>query len=158
VRLAAVPPATRDILLELDNPGLVKLARSLDEPQLVSLGRYLTALEKGPAQRILGVVAQSPGRMAELASPRVREAIITSRDQSAAVGMMLHVTSIPDPTVLLIHTPLVLDGSVSPLLLWEKHAVALVIVGLLALILLALLKRLLFPPRPRIYLQPGSRG
>jgi hypothetical protein len=47
----------------------------------------------------------------------------------------------------------VLDGQVSPVLLWEKHAVVLVIAGLLTLILLAILKRLLFPPRPRIYMQ-----
>jgi hypothetical protein len=153
VRLAAVKPSTRDILFELDDPGLVKLARSLDEPQLESLARYLSALEKAPAQRILSVVAQTPSRMAELASPRVRDAIIASRDQGAAVGMMLQVLSMPDPSVLVAHTRLVLDGRVSPVLLWEKHAVALVIAGLLALILLALLKRLLFPVRPRIYVQ-----
>jgi hypothetical protein len=153
VRLAGVPPSTRDVLLELDDPGLVKLARSLDEAQLESLARYLGALEKGPAQRILSVVAQTPSRMAELASPRVRDAIIASRDQSAAVGMMLYVMSVPEPTVLLMHARLVLDGRVSPMLLWEKHAVAMVLAGLLALILLALLKRLLFPPRPRIYMQ-----
>lgn len=153
VRLAAVSQGTRDILFELDDPGLVKLARSLDEPQLESLARYLSALEKGPAQRVLSVVAQTPARMAELASPRVREAIIASRDQGAAVGMMLYVMSMPEPTVLLAHARLVLEGQVSPVLLWEKHAVVLVIAGLLALILLALLKRLLFPPRPRIYMQ-----
>ena len=152
-RLAAVTPSTRDILFELDDPGLVKLARSLDEPQLESLARYLSALEKASAQRIMSVVAQTPARMAELASPRVREAIIASRDQGAAVAMMLYVMSMPEPAVLLAHARLVLDGQVSPVLLWEKHAVALVIAGLLALILLALLKRLLFPPRPRFIMQ-----
>jgi hypothetical protein len=154
VRLAAMAPATRTILLELDDAGLVRLARSLDGPQLDSLARYLTALEKAPAQRILSVVAQTPARMTELASPRVRDAIIASRDQGAAVGMMLYVMSVPEPAVLLAHTRLVLDGQVSPVLLWEKHAVVLVVAALLALILLALLKRLLFPARPRIYVQP----
>ncbi|MFZ1103600.1 MAG: hypothetical protein WAN86_12300 [Hyphomicrobiaceae bacterium] len=154
VRLATMAPATRAILLELDDPGLVKLARSLDESQLDSLARYLTALEKAPAQRILSVVAQTPARMAELASPRVRDAIIASRNQGAAVAMMLYVMSVPAPTVLLAHAKLVLDGEVSPVLLWEKHAVVLVVVGLLALILLALLKRLLFPSRPRVIVQP----
>jgi hypothetical protein len=153
VRLAAMAPATRSILLELDDPGLVKLARSLDEPQLDSLARYLTALEKAPAQRILSVVARTPSRMAELASPRVRDAIIASRDQGAAVAMMLYVMSVPEPAVLLAHAKLVLDGQVSPVLLWEKHAVVLVMAGLLALILLALLKRLLFPSR-RVIVQP----
>jgi hypothetical protein len=156
VRLASVPAATRNILFELDDPGLIKLARALDEPQLESLARYLAALDKGPAQRILSVVAQTPSRMAELASPRVREAILASRDQSAAVGMMLYVMSVPEPNVLLTHAKLVLDGRVSPVLLWEKHWVVLVLAGLLALIVLALLKRLLLPSRPRIVVQSRS--
>jgi hypothetical protein len=160
VRLAALPPPTRDVLFEIDNAELVKLARSLDERELESLARYLTALEKSAAQRVLGVVAQSPARMADLASPRVREAIIASRDQAAAVGLMLQVSSLPDPWVLLAHARLVLDGRVSPVLLWEKHPVVLVAVGLLGLILLAMLKRLLFPARPRIIVEPapGGRG
>ncbi|HEX5999376.1 MAG TPA: hypothetical protein VFZ16_08255, partial [Hyphomicrobiaceae bacterium] len=160
LRLAALPPATRDILLELDNPGVINLARGLDESQLTSLARYLTALEKPSAQRILSAVGQNPARMAELASPRVREAIIASRDQAAAVAMMLQAETAVDPTALIAHSRLVLDGRVSPVLLWEKHTTALLAAGLLALILLALLKRLLFPTRPRIVVQtsPGPRG
>ncbi len=150
VRLAALPPATRDVLLELETPALVKLARALDEPQLESLARYLTALEKGAAQRVLGAVAQSPGRMADLASPRVREAIIASRDQLAAVGMMLQAASYLDPSAPVTHARLVLDGRVSPVLLWEKHGMVLVAAALLGLMLLLMLKRALIGPRPRI--------
>jgi hypothetical protein len=158
VRLAALPPATRAALFELDSPALVKLARSLDEPQLESLARYLTALEKGPAQRVLSVVAQSPARMADLASPRVREAVIASRDQGAAVAMMLQVASLLDPYAPVAHARLVLDGRVSPLLLWEKHPIVLVAAALFLLLLLAVLKRLLFPARPRIVVQDTGRG
>jgi hypothetical protein len=150
VRLAALPPTTRDALLELDGAALVKLARALDEPQLESLARYLTALEKGAAQRVLGAVAHSPARMADLASPRVREAVIASRDQLAAVGMMLQATSYLDPTAPITHTRLVLDGRVSAVLLWEKHAVVLIAAALLGLALLLMLKRALIGPRPRI--------
>jgi hypothetical protein len=157
VRLAALPPATRAALFELDNPALVKLARALDEPQLESLARYLTALDKGAAERVLSVVAQSPARMADLASPRVREAIIASRDQSAAVAMMLQAATLLDPTAPVTHARLVLDGRVSPVLMWEKHASALVAATLLSLVLLLMLKRLLFGVRPRIVVQqePG---
>ncbi|NJR31332.1 hypothetical protein HC762_00915 [bacterium] len=80
-RLAALQPSAREALFELDRGALVRLARNLDGPQLDSLSRYLTSLEKGPAQRILSAVAQSPARMAELSPPRVRDAIIASRDQ-----------------------------------------------------------------------------
>jgi lysozyme family protein len=150
VRLAALPPATRDALLELDSPALVKLARALDEPQLESLARYVTALEKGVAQRVLAAVAQSPARMADLASPRVREAIIASRDQSAAVSMMLQAASYLDPTAPITHARLVLDGRVSPVLLWEKHGLALVAAALLGLLLLLGLKRALLGPGRRM--------
>jgi hypothetical protein len=156
VRLAALPPATRDTLFELDSPALVRLARALDEPQLESLARYLTALEREQAQRVLSVVSQAPARMADIASPRVREAIIASRDQAAALSMMLQAASALDPSVPLAHARLVLDGRVSPVLLWEKHTSALVTAALLALMLLLTLRRLLFPPRPRVYLHPGD--
>jgi len=153
-RLAALQPATRDTLFELEAASLVKLARGLDEAQLASLARYLTGLDKASAQRVLSVAAQSPARMAHLASPRVREAIIASSDQAAAVGMMLQVGSlVPDPSALLAHVRLVLDGRVSPILLWEKHGVALVVAALLGLMLLMMLKRLMFGTRPRIVVQ-----
>ena len=96
-RLAALQPAARESLFELDSGALVRLARNLDETQLDSLSRYLTGWRKAPAQRILSAVAQAPARMADLASPRVRDAIIASRDQAAAVAMMLQVASVPDP-------------------------------------------------------------
>jgi nitrogen regulatory protein PII-like uncharacterized protein len=152
-RVAALEPAARETLFELDGSALVKLARNLDEPQLASLSRYLTGLDKGSAQRILSVVAQSPGRMAELSVPRVREAIIASRDQSAAVGMMLQVSSLPDPATMLLHVRLVVDGRVSPLLLWEKDGVILGAAALVGLMLLLILKRLMFGARPRVVVQ-----
>jgi hypothetical protein len=160
MRLASLPAAPRGILLELGNPELIKLARSLDEPQLESLARYLTALEKPNAQRVLSVVSQTPARMADLAPPRVREAIIASHDQAAAVGMMLQVATIPDPSVLMAHAKLVVDGQVSPVLMWEKHGLALVGAGLLGLALLFALKRAVFGARPRVIVQsaPGRWG
>jgi hypothetical protein len=143
-RLAALQPSAREALFELDRGALVRLARNLEEPQLDSLSRYLTGLEKGPAQRILSAVAQSPARMAELSPARVRDAIIASRDQAAAVSMMLQVASLPDPGAVIAHTRLVLDGRVSPILLWEKHGVMLASAAVLALMLLLILKRLMF--------------
>ena len=159
VRLAALEPGAREALLELERPALVKLARNLDEAQLASLSRYLSALDKGSAQRVLSVVAQTPARMAELSSPRVREAIIASRDQAAALGMMLQVSSLPDPSTMMAHVQLVLDGRVSPLLLWEKDGLVLGSAALLALMLLLILRRLMFGTRPRVVVQHvTSRG
>lgn len=155
-RLAALEPGARETLFELDASALVKLARTLDEPQLASLSRYLTGLDKTSAQRVLSVVAQSPGRMAELSSAGVREAIIASRDQAAAVGMMLQVSALPDPAVVLSNVRLVIDGRVSPWLLWEKHGVVLGAAALIGLLLLLTLKRLMFGARPRVVVQNVS--
>lgn len=158
-RLASLQPAAREPLFELEPGELKSLARSLDESQLDSLSRYLTGLDKPSAQRVLRVVAQTPSRMAELGKPRVRDAILASSDQAAAVAMMLQSSSIPDPNILLQHAQLVLDGRVSPILLWEKHPVSLAGTALLALALLMMLKRLIFGTRPRIVVHEGrGRG
>ena len=158
-RLASLTPAARTPLFELETAELKSLARVLDETQLDSLSRYLTSLDKASAQRVLRVVAQTPGRMAELGKPRVRDAILASSDQAAAVGMMLQASSLPDPNQMLEHVNLVLNGRVSPLLLWEKHPASLVASAILALALLLMMKRLLFGTRPRIVVQhPGGRG
>jgi nitrogen regulatory protein PII-like uncharacterized protein len=157
-RLASLQPAAREALFELDGAALVRLARNLDEPQLDSLSRYLTGLEKGPAQRILSAVSQMPARMSDLSSPRVREAIIASRDQSAAVSMMLQVASVPDSGAVIAHTRLVLDGRVSPMLLWDKHGYVLAAAAVLALMLLLMLKRLVFGTRPRVIVQHVANG
>ena len=92
-RLASLTPAARTPLFELETAELKSLARVLDETQLDSLSRYLTSLDKASAQRVLRAVAQTPARMAELGKPRVRDAILASSDQAAAVGMMLQANS-----------------------------------------------------------------
>ena len=157
-RLASLQPSARNALFELDDIEIKKLARALDEPQLDSLAGYLTGLDKAPAQRVLRAVAQTPARMAELAPPSVREAILASRDQSAAVSMMLQVNALPNPGQLLEHAQLVLEGRISPWLLWSKHSVAMAVAAVLALLLLVVMKRLLFPARPRIVVQAGVPG
>ena len=154
-RLASLTPAARTSLFELETPELKGLARALDDAQLDSLSRYLTGLDKVSGQRMLRAVAQTPSRMAELGKPRVRDAIIASSDQAAAVAMMLQANALPDPTLMAEHLKLVLDGRVSPWLMWEKHPVSLLGTGLVALILLLLLKRLLFGTRPKVVVHQG---
>ena len=83
-----------------------------------------------------------------LSSDRVRQAVVASADQSAAVCMMLRTSGAFDPAVIAEDLRLVADGRVSPILLWEKHPVVIVGLFFLALMLLLLLRRLLFA-RPR---------
>jgi hypothetical protein len=157
-RLAALEPGARDALFELDNTELQKLARALDESELTNLSRYLTGLDKGPAERVLRWVVQAPARMGELSRPSVREAILSSRDQAAAVGIVLQAGSFADPAAFLDHAQLVLEGRVSPWLLWAKHRVAVVVAGGVGLLLLLLLKRLFIPARPRMAAESSATG
>jgi hypothetical protein len=155
-RLAALTPAARTALFELEARDLKGLARALDDTQLDSLARLLTGLEGPSAQRVLRAVVQTPARMAEIGKPRVRDAIIASSDQAAAVAMMLQVSALPDPAQMLEHLKLAFEGRVSPWLVWEKHPVSLAGAALLTLILLLLMKRLLFGTRPRIVVHQGA--
>jgi hypothetical protein len=147
VRVAGIERSARDSLFELDNTELKGLARSLVEPELEMLSRYLTGLDRAAGQRVLRAVAQSPARMQVLASARVRDAVLSSPDQLAAVAMMLRADSGFDPFVIKDDVMLVYDGRISPVLLWDKHPVAVSAAAVLLLFLLLVLRRLLFGPR-----------
>jgi len=148
VRLASIERGARDTLFELNDTDLKKLARTLTEDELSSLSRYLTGLQQAPRERVLRAVAADPAAIHALASERVRQAVVASADQAAAVGMMLRQGSGLDVTALGEDLRLVADGRVSPILLWDKHPGVIVALAFLGLILLLLLHRLLFA-RPR---------
>ena len=147
VRLAGIARDARDVLFELEDGELKALARSLAEPELSTLARYLTGLRPSASQRVLRAVARTPAKMQALSSARVRDAVLASSDQDAAVAMMLRTSSLPSPAAISADFGLVLDGQVSPVLLWEKHSVLLVVLTFLVLIVLLFLKRLLFGRR-----------
>lgn len=152
-RLAGLAPGSRDVLLDLDAGDLKTIGRALSESELTSLSSYMTALEKGSAVRILRAVAQSPAKMQVLARVSVRDGILASKDQSLAVSMMLRSDVVPDPFMAVEHARYVIDGKVSPILLWEKHPVFLIGSLLAGLIVLGMLKRALFGRRPRVVIQ-----
>jgi hypothetical protein len=148
VRPASIDRAARDTLFELNDSDLKNLARSLTEDELSSLSRYLTGLQKEPRERVLRAVAANPAQIHSLSSDRVRQAVVASTDQAAAVSMMLRSGGGLDPGVIAHNVRLVADGRVSPILLWEKHPLAIAGFVLVVLLVLLLLRRLLFT-RPR---------
>ncbi len=150
-RLAGLDPQVRAALFEAAAADLKGLGRSLTEPELVALARYLTGLEKSASGRILRAVAQTPSRMQLLARDGVRDGILASRDQGAAVGMMLTVDgAVPDPWTIAQHAQLAWDGKVAPRLMWEKHPAVSVTLGLLVVIVVSMLKRLIFGRRQKV--------
>ena len=153
-RLAGLDPQVRATLFEAAAADLKGLGRSLTEPELVALARYLTGLDKGASGRVLRAVAQSPSRMQLLARDGVRDGILASRDQSAAVGMMLAADGgLADPWSVATHAQLAWDGKVAPRLMWEKHPATSVSLGLVMLIILSMLKRLIFGRRQKVIIK-----
>lgn len=149
-RLAAIPRAARDTLLELRDRELKALARALGEPDLQSLAGYLTGLEPQARERVMKTVAAAPARMQAIAPARIRDAILASQDQLAAVSMMLRTDQGLDIQVLKDDLLLVYGGRVSPILLVDRHPIGLggIVVGLLILVLVA--RRLVFGRRVKV--------
>ena len=152
-RLAALKSGVREPLMELDESSLQKLGRSLGEPELASLSGYLTGLEKVARQRLLTAVVESPAKLTAVTPQSVREAIFASRDQTAALGVMLRSDSIFDFLVFREDALLVKDGRISPHILWARYPVALGVLAFLALLLFMLVWRILFGRRPKIIVQ-----
>lgn len=146
-RLAAVPPAARDALFSLQGDDLNVLARNLSEAELTTLASYLGGLREGPREQVLRAVANSPSRMQILARERVRDAIISSSDQAAAVTMMLETPPAFSPRLFARDLQLAADGKIEPVLLWDKHPLGVSLSGVLALLLLTWFMRLFRRPR-----------
>ena len=156
-RLAPLSARDLEPLLELDDADLKKLARTLGAPELASLSNYLTALERPAATRMLTVVAQNPSRMQWVAPKHVREAILASRDQSAAVDMMLHGGEIMDLGEFMKHVGEVRSGAISPRLLFWRYPIGLAVIGGLALVVLLVVWRAIWGRRPsRAGTTPGT--
>jgi nitrogen regulatory protein PII-like uncharacterized protein len=156
-RIGALNRDAREKLLELDDAALTKLAKGLDARQLETLSSYLTGLTQPVAARVLKTVALAPQRMQVLASPRVRDAVLASRDQLAAVDMLLKDGPAIEPTVIAHDIRLVVDGRISPMLMVDRHPSVMAIAAGLSLILLLMVKRLLFGRRRAKAFIPAER-
>ena len=121
----------------------------METGELETLTGYITGLVPSARQTVLNTVAETPARMRVLASDRVRTAVLSSRDQDAAVRMMLRPDKALDLGLVGSDVKLVIDRRVSPILLWDKHPVVVVVAGLLMILLLLILRRILIAPRRR---------
>ncbi len=144
--MAEVERQARDILFTLTPSRLKTLARSLEPVELQALAFYVNSLEAGPRERILNAASTTPALMGQLASARVRDAIIASRDQTAAVEMLLRPPGAPFSTMA-DDLSAVWEGRIEPILFWEKHPLAVGVGVLLGLMILLWLKRLILPAR-----------
>ena len=155
LRVAALPTDAREILFDLEPASLKNLARSLTRDELEQLSAYLTGLQQAPREQVLKTVAKSPGKLKLLARARVRQAVLASSDQSAAVEMMLRGDNGFHPATAVKDFQMVIDGRVSPILLIDKHPISLAALAFALLMLLFVLRRLFSAPRRRETEQAG---
>lgn len=156
MRLASVPAKAREALFAIGGNDLNVLTRNLSEDELTTLASYLDGLQAEPRERVLRAVATSPSKMQVLARTRVRDAIITSADQSEAVGMMLETPGAFSPHLFLHDAKLALAGKVNPLLLWDKHPAGAGLAGAMALLFLLWFTRLFRRPHKARNTAPAS--
>ncbi|MEO1544465.1 MAG: hypothetical protein AAFR75_10670 [Pseudomonadota bacterium] len=145
-RISQLKSTARESLFELSPDKLQGLARSLTVDELTTLASYLTGLGEAPRARVLNAVATAPGKMQILASQRVRNAVVASSDQSAAVEMMLRNQKLFDPVATWQDLKLGFEGQISPILVAEKHPISLVAAFAAIIILLLMLRRLFARP------------
>jgi hypothetical protein len=154
-RLASLKPDARLSLFELGASELKGLARALPEGELVALAGYLTGLEKAPRELVLRAVAATPAKMKLLASAQTRDAVIASRDQITAVGMLLR-SGADSPVDIAADIRTAWDGKISPILLWVKHPTVAVMAVIPLLVLLLLLRRIFVPRRRKPTAPPAQ--
>ena len=148
-RVGALARPLRETVAALTPERQRALARALSPEELMSFAGYVQGLKQNAAVRLGSAVADDPHRMKLLADPGLQRAILASRDQDAAVGMMLREGSLFDMLTLQQDFNLASGGDVSPLLMWHKHTGA-VSAGLAgAALLLLMILRLLFGRRRR---------
>lgn len=145
-KLASLDGEARDILFELEPDKLKLLARALSGSELGTLARYITGLQPGPRNDVLTAVATRPSEIKQLASERVRNAIMTSADQPAAIEMMLRPGDAGiGATVGDVRAAW--QGRINPVLLWDKHPFMIGAALLAALVIVLWLRRLFTPAR-----------
>lgn len=144
VRLAGLDRAVRDTLFELSDDELKRLARGLTEGELNTLASYLSGLKTATRTRVLAAVSEDPSRMLVLKSAGVRDGVVASRDQHAAIEMLLREGS-GDLEQIQGDFVLAWRGDIAPRLILAKHPVVLAGLGLALVLMILLFSRLLRP-------------
>ena len=129
------------------------LARSLSGRQLAAFADYQLRLEPSAARALMRAVSDSPAVMQELSGEGLRRAIFDSRNQLAALNMVIHSdASLLSYGRIVKDAELVRDGDVRYRVFWERYWLWIAIAGFILLVLLSWLRRLLFG-RPQVIIR-----
>jgi len=149
-RIADLDAQERDLILNLPGDQMRDLVRRLSGPQLAAFADYERRLEPGAARALMRAVSDSPAAMRELSGEGLRRAIFESRNQLAALNMVIHSdASLLSYGRIVKDAELVRDGDVGYRVFWERYWLWIAIAGFVLLVLLSWLRRLLFG-RPQV--------
>lgn len=147
-KLAIMPLPTRDVLFDLDASVLKGAARVLSEEELKAFSGYLTGLDPATRSRMLERVSTDPAALKSLSRPRVRDAVLSSRNQGAALDIVLRPAEADSAEALQNDVRLAWERQIDPALLWHRHPILVLLGGLAGVVFLLLFRRLFRrPPR-----------
>ncbi len=157
-RIANLDAQSRDLILSFPADQMREFARRLNDRQLAAFADYERNLEPNAAKRLLRAVTDDPSVMLDLTTEGLRDAILGSRDQLAALTMILHDdASLFNYSRVLKDAGLVKNGLVSYRVFWERYWVAMLIAAFVLIVLLSWLRRLLFG-RPQVIIREQGKG
>jgi hypothetical protein len=156
-RIANLDAKSRELILSFPADQMREFARRLNDGQLAAFADYQRNLDAKAAKRLLRAVSDDPSVMLDLTAEGIREGIFGSRDQLAALNMILHDdASLFSYSRVFNDVELVEKGLVSYRVFWERYWVGVLIAGFVLLILLSWLRRLLFG-RPQVIIREQGK-
>ncbi|MDZ4790398.1 MAG: hypothetical protein SGJ17_04200 [Hyphomicrobiales bacterium] len=142
-RIAGIEAAARDLLLGLPATQLREIGRRLTESELTAFSDYQRFLSPEGARRVAREIGDNPGAIKVLSENTVKTGIMNSRDQLAAIDMVLRAPSpIPDIMRVANDFDMTTDGRVDWRLFWRRHMFIVIILMIFGLVMLAVLRRL----------------
>ncbi len=147
-RLATVPPETRDLLFELDPVVLTAASRTLDGAQLTVFAGYLAGLNPEARQLLLDRITSETAVLNIVSEPGLRDAVLASRDQTAALRIILRPAGFNAPDDLKNDVRLAWERQIDIRILWYRHPILVAVAAVGLAIMLLLLRRLFRRPRP----------
>ncbi len=149
-RFSLLEPSERDGLFSLPDAQFKDFLETLTQEQLQVLSGYISDLNSEALKVFVRGISSTPDKMRLFGRSEVRYGVVRSRDQLAAVNLMMRRSSGWEFMQLPGDVKLAANGAVSPVLLWSKQPLAVSVTSIILLILMLAFYRMLFGRRKQV--------